>query len=111
GSMARPELERAIELPAARAGIEVERELVDVLLADLAGRAGGLPLLSTMLLELWRRREGSALRLAAYREAGGVQGAVARLAEQAYAELSPDDQEVARSVFLRLSVDDGETLV
>ena len=52
-----------------------------LLVGDVAGEPGGLPLLSTTLLELWRRRDGSTLRLADYQAAGGVRGAVGRLAE------------------------------
>ena len=64
--MRRDELRRAIELPAQRAGLEVEPELVDALLADVEGRPGALPLLSTALLELWQHRDGRRLRLTAY---------------------------------------------
>ena len=52
------------------------------LVEDVADSAGALPLLSTALLELWQRRDGRAMRLAAYERTGGVDGAVARLAEQ-----------------------------
>ena len=62
GPMDRDELARAIEQPAARAGLEVERGLVDALVSDVAGEPGGLPLLSTTLLELWRARDGRVLR-------------------------------------------------
>ena len=81
--MSRDELRRAIERPAQRVGLSVEPELVDALLADVEGQPGALPLLSTALLELWRERDGRRLRLAAYARSGGVQGAVARLAEDA----------------------------
>ena len=40
GPMRRDELRRAIELPARRAGLQVEPELVDALVADVEGRAG-----------------------------------------------------------------------
>lgn len=81
--MRRHELRDAIEAPAARAGVFIEPELVDVLVADVEGQPGALPLLSTTLLELWRRGGGRSLRLADYDHAGGVDGAVARLAERA----------------------------
>ena len=42
------------------------------------------------LLELWQRRDGRALRLSAYEQAGGVHGAVARLAERAYERLDAE---------------------
>jgi DNA-binding SARP family transcriptional activator/energy-coupling factor transporter ATP-binding protein EcfA2 len=83
GPMRPEELRRAIELPAERAGLRVEPELTEAMVADVAGEPGGLPLLSTALLEGWERRQGRTLTLAGYRETGGVHGAVARLAERA----------------------------
>ena len=57
-------------------------------------------------------RDGRELRLAGYERAGGVSGAVARLAEQAYARLSPEQQSVARRVFLRLAGEgEGDAVV
>jgi WD40 repeat protein/DNA-binding SARP family transcriptional activator len=106
GAMARDELARAIERPAQRAGLDVEPELVEALLADVEGRPGALPLLSTALLELWRERDGRHLRLAAYARSGGVQGAVARLAEAAYVGLDPERQGAARTLLLRLTDED-----
>ena len=82
GAMRRDELAHAIEGPAERAGLQVERELVELLVGDVAGEPGALPLLSTTLVELWRRRTGRVLTAASYHESGGVRGAVARLAEQ-----------------------------
>ena len=82
--------------PARRAGLRVEPELVDALVADVEGEPGALPLLSTALLELWQRRDGHRLRLSAYERAGGVRGAVARLAERAYERLDAQQREVAR---------------
>ena len=58
GPMRDTELRRAVELPAQRAGLEVEPGLVEVIVADVAGRAGALPLLSTALAETWERRRG-----------------------------------------------------
>ena len=80
--------------------------MADALLADVEGEPGALPLLSTALLELWGRRDGRRLRLAAYARSGGVQGAVARLAEDAYVVLGPAQQAEARRLFLRLSDED-----
>ena len=103
GPMQPNELVQAIEGPAGKADLVVEPELVARLVEDVAGQAGGLPLLSTALLELWQRREGGRMRLGAYERTGGVQGAVARLAEQAYGTLSHDEQLVARRILLRLA--------
>jgi WD40 repeat protein/DNA-binding SARP family transcriptional activator len=106
GPMSRDELARAIERPAERVGLSVEPELLEALLADVEGQSGALPLLSTALLELWRRRDGRRLQLAAYARSGGVQGAVARLAEDAFLELEPDQQATARTLLLRLTDED-----
>jgi hypothetical protein len=103
GPMRRDELRRAIELPARRADLRVEPGLVDRLLADVEGEPGALPLLSTALLELWQQRDGRRLTLGAYEATGGVHGAVARLAETAYARLEPEQRPVARSLLLRLA--------
>src|SRR6185436_2814804 len=107
GPMRRHELRRAIELPARRAGLHVQPELVDSLLADVEGEPGALPLLSTALLELWQHRDGRRLGLAAYEQAGGVHGAVARLAESAYERLDASQQRVARAILLRLAGEGG----
>ena len=107
GPMARHELRRAIELPARHAGLDVEPELVDALIADVEAEPGGLPLLSTALLELWQHRDGRRLHLGAYEQTGGVRGAVARLAEAAYTRLDDEQREQARRILLRLSGDEG----
>ena len=103
GPMSREELGRAIELPARRAGLRVEPKLVSALIDDVADEPGGLPLLSTALLELWEERSGRTLREASYAASGGVSGAVARLAERAYRRLSEPQRERARAIFLRLA--------
>ena len=111
GAMERDELARAIELPAKRAGLQVERGLVDALVGAVADEPGGLPLLSTMLVELWRLRETNVLRLETYRAAGGVHGAIARLAEQVYGQLPQSEQQVARTILLRLTLGEGSAVV
>ena len=87
GPMTADELRRTIELPAAGAGLQVERELADALVRDVSGEPGALPLLSTALVELWSERDGATLTIDAYERSGGVRGAVARMAEAAYDEL------------------------
>jgi hypothetical protein len=60
-------------------------------------------LLSTALLETWVRRRGRTLTHAGYYDAGGVGGAVARLAENTYLQLTPDEQRECRQLLLRLA--------
>jgi DNA-binding SARP family transcriptional activator/WD40 repeat protein len=106
GPMEPDEVARAIEVPAARAGLEVEPSLVTALVAEVGDEPGSLPLLSTTLLELWRLRGDDVLRHETYRAAGGLHGAVARLAEQTYARLASSERETARRILLRLA--DGD---
>ncbi len=103
GPMRRDELRRAIELPARRAALRVEPSLVSALVGDVADEPGGLPLLSTTLVELWEERSGRTLRRRSYEASGGVSGAVARLAERAYRRLTEPQRERARAILLRLS--------
>ena len=111
GPMSVGELRRAIQQPAEQTGLEVEPMLVDTLVDEVAGEAGGLPLLSTALLDLWNEREGRSLTLAAYERTGGVRRAVGRHAEAAFRSLAEEEQKVARRVLLRLvAAGDGGTL-
>ncbi len=107
GPMQASELRRAVELPASRVGLRVERELADALVDDVEGEPGALPLLSTALLELWQKRQDNTLTAAVYRESGGVHGAVARLAEGTYARIPDEDKPLVRAIMLRL-VGEGE---
>jgi WD40 repeat protein/tRNA A-37 threonylcarbamoyl transferase component Bud32 len=112
GPMQASELRRAVELPAARVGLRVEPELADALVDDVEGEPGALPLLSTALLELWQKRQDNTLTLAAYRESGGVHGAVARLAEGTFARIPDERKPIVRAIMLRLvGEDEGDTPV
>src|SRR5512132_186578 len=103
GPMNEAELRRAIELPAERTDLTLEDPLSASLVADTVNQPGGLPLLSTALLELWTHRRDRTLRLDEYRRAGGVEGAVARLAEDAFGRLDADGQAAAKRILLRLA--------
>ena len=112
GPMTAEELRRAIVRPAERAGLDLEGGLVQQLLDDVAGEPGGLPLLSTALLECWQHRQGRTLTLAGYAETGGVKAAVARLADRAFGRLDPGQQAAARRLLLRLAgPGEGELVV
>jgi DNA-binding SARP family transcriptional activator/WD40 repeat protein len=112
GSMKTEELRRAIELPAERAGLKVEDRLTDALIEHTVNRPGGLPLLSTALLELWTRRRDQTLHLDDYLRSGGVEGAVARMAERAFAGLDSNEQAAAKRILVRLAASgDGSEVV
>jgi WD40 repeat protein len=112
GPMRQDELRRAIELPAHRTGLRLEPGLSAAMVEEVADQPGGLPLLSCALLESWQHRHGRTMTLAAYQQAGGVRGAVARMAERAWQQLDPDQQAVARRILLRLAgPGEGEAVV
>ena len=102
GPMREVELRRAIERPAQRAGGTFEPGLVDVMIADVAGRPGALPLLSTALAETWERRVDGVLTLSGYTSAGGVNGVLASLAEDTFLALGPPQRQSVRRLLVRL---------
>ena len=113
GPMTETELRSAITEPARRARLEIEDGLVELVLRDLAPAAGeagpgtahesgALPLMSHALLTTWERASRGRLTVADYQAVGGIEGAVASTAEQAFGELTGAQQELARQIFLRL---------
>src|SRR5512135_3154437 len=102
GPMAEDELRRAIERPAQLAGGEFEPGLVEMLLQEVAGQPGSLPMLQFALTELWGRREGRRLTVAAYRAIGGLQGALEGRANEVLGTFNDTERETCRRIFLRL---------
>ena len=96
------ELRAAIEEPARLVGLILEPGLVDVLVRDVAGAPGGLPLLSHALVETWEHRDGNVMTVEGYRATGGIHSAVAQSAERLHDSLTPADRDVLRTVLLRL---------
>ncbi|MCA9921397.1 MAG: SUMF1/EgtB/PvdO family nonheme iron enzyme [Anaerolineales bacterium] len=104
GGMSNVELRRAIEEPAKQRGYTFEKGLIGLMLQDVDNEPGALPLLSHALLETWKRREGTTLTYEGYRGSGGVTGAVAKTADTVYEQrLTPEEQRIARNIFLRLT--------
>ena len=96
------ELQRTIVGPATRAGLTLGPGLVTAIVADVSEQPGALPLLQYALTELFERRQDRQLALQAYRESGGVLGALARRAEELYAQMDDAHQAVTRQMFLRM---------
>jgi DNA-binding SARP family transcriptional activator/WD40 repeat protein len=92
----------AIEMPAIQAGYRLEHGLVDLLVRDVEGEPGALPLLSHALAETWARREDHVLTVDGYRATGGINGAVARSADRLYDSLPTEQRTLLRSLMLRL---------
>ncbi|MEU4761686.1 protein kinase [Actinosynnema sp. NPDC023794] len=108
-------LRQAIVSPAKDFGVEVEPGLPERMIADLGVRGeigydpGALPRLAHALRESWLHRDGPVLTLAAYRRAGGIDGAVSRTAEEIHSALDPVGRQALRAILLRLVavLDDG----
>ncbi|MFF7446002.1 MULTISPECIES: helix-turn-helix domain-containing protein [unclassified Streptomyces] len=102
GPMGADALRAVIVKPAQAHGLIVERALTVRLVDEVADAPGGLPLLSHVLLETWRRRRGKIMTLAGYEAAGGLEGAVTKTAEDLYAQFTEGQAAEARRVLLRL---------
>src|SRR5215471_10589147 len=110
GPMSEAELRLAVTGPAAEAGLLVEPAVVEAVITELRGEAGGglgtgvLPLMSQAMAATWELREGTELTLRGYRRAGGVADAVNRSAQAAYDDLTGPQKDAARLVFTQLTV-------
>jgi WD40 repeat protein len=81
-------LREAIEKPAMLVGLGFQDGVIDALLERVASgaqaRAGNLPLLGFALEALWERRMATEIPWAAWVAVGGVKGAIAKRAEEAF---------------------------
>ncbi len=96
------ELEQAIRGPAERIGVCPEAGLVAEIIAEVAHQPGALPLLQYALTELFERRDDDRLTLAAYREFGGIAGALSARADRIHESTEPRARHATKQVFLRL---------
>jgi WD40 repeat protein len=96
------QIEDVIRRPAARVGVHVEPGLIAEIVRDVSSAPASLPLLQYVLTELFERRTEDRLTVQAYRQLGGVRAVLERRAERTYAALSPDTQQAARQLFLRM---------
>ncbi|WP_457254519.1 nSTAND1 domain-containing NTPase [Pedococcus sp. P5_B7] len=106
GAMTEPALRLAIEGPAAQAGLRLEPGLVDLLVREVQGEPAALPLLSHVLRQTWRRREGTTLTVAGYTATGGIREAISQSAEGLFRDLTTGQQGVLRDLMVRLVVSD-----
>jgi len=93
-----PEISQIIREPARAAGLRFEEDpdrgrLEDVLKEAAVAEAGSLPLLQFVLDALFQAgRERRLLTFAAYRALGGLEGAIARRADEVVGTLTPEVQ-------------------
>ena len=103
GPMTEDELRLAIDRPAQLAGGEFEPGLVEVLLQDVSSNPGALPLLQFALTELWHRRDGRRLTVAAYKAVGRLEGALKNRADDVLKTFDDTQRELCRRIFLSLT--------
>ncbi|MGI0487562.1 caspase family protein [Pantanalinema rosaneae CENA516] len=103
------QIKASITKPAEKVGLVCEPNLVYNILLDVAGSPGELPLLQYTLLELWYHRQidpsggASRLTLNAYTELGGVRGTLQKRADEVFYSLTPEEQQVAKRIFIALT--------
>ena len=113
-------LRRALVEPARAEGYAFEPGLADEMLATVEGERGALPLLAFAVERLWTERDRSTRTLTrqAYDAIGGVEGALARHAEDTLERIGSARQATVRELFrnlvsaegTRVSVEPGELL-
>ncbi|WP_232662856.1 serine protease [Pseudonocardia sp. TRM90224] len=102
--MSRARLREVIVGPAERSpGLAFEHGLVDRILDDAGSEPGQLPLVESLLTDLWHQRDGGRLTLRGYEAAGGVAGAVARHAERSLQSTGAAALGPARALFTALT--------
>ncbi|GAA3750267.1 WD40 repeat domain-containing protein [Salinactinospora qingdaonensis] len=106
GALDHSGITEVIEGPAEAAGMELEPGLVERIVAD-TGSGDALPLLAYLLQELYLRvGSGHTATMQDYLAVGGVEGALARHADQVVAELRDEEDisDVLRVLLLFVSV-------
>ena len=94
------ELRQVIEAPARRIGLFFESGVIDRLVRSTQGDPAALAMLQFSLWRLWQRRRRNWITIAAYLQIGGGRLALERAAEEAYGKLQPNEQQLARRIFL-----------
>ncbi|MEJ3652508.1 hypothetical protein WEH80_05940 [Actinomycetes bacterium KLBMP 9759] len=91
GPLDRARLRDVVVGPAAQPpGLAFENGLVERVLDDAGAEPGQLPLVESLLTDLWERRSGGSLTLRDYAAAGGVAGALAQHAERVIGPMEAD---------------------
>ncbi|ARV62732.1 hypothetical protein BZZ01_32480 [Nostocales cyanobacterium HT-58-2] len=101
-AMTADELRRAIAKPAELAGHPLDQATVNLLVEEAEGREGALPLLQFALSRIWEGLTQGIEPAVTLKQIGGVGGALAGEAQRIYDNLSPEEKEIARRVFLGL---------
>jgi WD40 repeat protein/energy-coupling factor transporter ATP-binding protein EcfA2 len=103
GAMQPEELVSAIAQPALRVGLRIDPDLIAQIINEMKGEPGALPLMQFALKDLFDFQQEKSgvidLTLNDYLQRGGIHKALERHADDSFAKLSKDEQELARSIF------------
>ncbi|MFN8413443.1 MAG: PQQ-binding-like beta-propeller repeat protein [Anaerolineales bacterium] len=103
GAMQPEELVSAIAQPALRVGLRIDPDLIAQIINEMKGEPGALPLMQFALKDLFDSQQEKsgvpALILNDYLQRGGIHKALERHADDSFAKLSKNEQELARSIF------------
>ncbi|MGO4649326.1 LpqB family beta-propeller domain-containing protein [Nocardia sp. 2YAB30] len=103
--LGRAQLRDAISRPAARAGVVLDDIVVERLIEGVFDQPGGLPLLASVLSDLWDRHTGGRITLADYENVGSVEVSIARRAEHVMAQFAdPTERADAERILKLLAV-------
>ncbi|HEY8146927.1 MAG TPA: serine/threonine-protein kinase [Kofleriaceae bacterium] len=96
-----PDLRRILTEPLRRTGYELDPELPDEMVTEVAGEPAALALLSFTASRLWELRDRRFRQIGrkAYRSLGGVGGALAQHAEDTLDAMPSEEQRLVREVF------------
>ncbi|RDI55307.1 S1 family peptidase [Nocardia mexicana] len=86
--LGRTQLRDVISRPAGRAGVVLDDAVIERLIDGVFDQPGGLPLLASVLSDLWARHTGGRITLADYEDVGSVEVSIARRAEQVMAQFT-----------------------
>jgi hypothetical protein len=96
------ELHTMITKPADLVGLKFEAGVVDALVQDTLRESECLSLLQVILIRLWEKRDRNRITWQHYRDVGRGRQALVTQAEHCIAELSADEQAIARQILLGL---------
>jgi WD40 repeat protein len=114
GPLSESGLRRALVQPALACGYRLEDEaLIEEMISSVRGERGALPLLAFAASRLWelRDRERGLLTREAYREIGGVAGALAQHAEATLERIGTQRAPLVRELFRNLVTASGTRAV
>jgi WD40 repeat protein/ABC-type branched-subunit amino acid transport system substrate-binding protein len=110
--LTRNQLRDVIELPARMFDGQVDSALVNHLLNELARDSDQLPQLQHALMRMWEiakkedKENNTTLTLRHYEKIGGLGDALSIHADEAYNELNPEQQKIAKILFCNLAIRD-----